>query len=62
MFQLNEQEFENWKSQIVISNPSFKMVFKKKTICLYRAWHSYVKRRLVLSEVVSHGKSQRTTK
>ncbi len=30
MFQLNEQEFENWKSQIVISNSSFKMGLRRK--------------------------------
>ena len=29
MFQLNEKEFENWKSQIVISNPAAKMGLRK---------------------------------
>ena len=29
MFQLNKQEFENWKSQIVTSNQSIKMGLRK---------------------------------
>ena len=29
MFQLSKKEFENWKSQIVISNPSLKMGLRK---------------------------------
>ena len=29
MFQLSKREFENWKSQIVISNPSLKMGLRK---------------------------------
>jgi len=30
MFQLNQAEFENWKSQIVISNPSARMALRKR--------------------------------
>jgi hypothetical protein len=30
MFQLSEEEFENWKSQIVTSNPAFKMGLRKR--------------------------------
>lgn len=29
MFQLSKKEFENWKSQVVISNPSLKMGLRK---------------------------------
>jgi hypothetical protein len=29
-FQLSEEEFENWKSQIVISNPGAKMALRKR--------------------------------
>jgi len=40
-FQLSEEELENWKSQIVMSN-SEKMGVKKSSIRLYRARGGYV--------------------
>jgi ORF6N domain len=30
MFQLNKEEFDNWKSQIVISNPAARMAIRKR--------------------------------
>ena len=30
MFQLSDKEFENWRSQIVISNPSAKMAIRRR--------------------------------
>jgi hypothetical protein len=33
MFQLSEAEFENWRSQIVTSNPAAKMGLRRKPLC-----------------------------
>lgn len=41
MFQLNKGELENWRSQIVMSNPAAKMGAPQAAIRLHRAWRGH---------------------
>ncbi len=44
MFQMSKEEFENWRSQIAMSN-SDKNGFKTSTIRFYRTWYCYAFKR-----------------